>query len=313
MALYVGIDVGKSTLEVALGARGQVFTQANEQCALEGLAKRLLELKPALIVLEASGGYERMVLAELTLAKLPVQPINPRQARDFARALGRLEKTDRVDARMLAEFAQRINPPLRELPDEQTQALAALMARRRQLTEMLVAEGNRLAMTPKALRPDVRLHIDFLRKRLDHLDQDVERKLQELPLWREYQELLKGVPGIGPVTCATLLADLPELGRLNRRAIAKLVGLAPIARDSGKYRGQRKLWGGRAKVRSTLYMATLSAARHNAALNGWYERLLAAGKPSKLALAACARKLLTILNAMLKQRAAWRPPCPSPA
>jgi len=311
--LYVGIDVAKRSLEVALGAGGEVLSESNDVQGCARVRRRLSGLKPELVVLEASGGYERGLVGELGAAGLPVVVVNPRQTREFARALGRLEKTDKVDALMLAEFAQRIEPEVRQLPDEQTSALAALMARRRQLLEMLVAEQNRLGQAPQLLHHELRSHIDFLRKQLHHLDQELDQLLRNSPLWREQDDLLRGVPGIGPVTCATLLADLPELGRLSRREIAKLAGLAPLSRDSGSFRGQRKIWGGRSKVRPTLYMATLSAVRYNPVLKAFHERLRAAGKPPKLALVACMRKLLTILNAILKHRAPWKAPCPIPA
>lgn len=308
-AVYVGVDVAKRSLEVGVRPAGAGFSESNDGPGCTRLAQRLAALRPALVVVEASGGYERALVGELGTAAVAVVVVNPRQTRDFARALGRLEKTDRVDALMLAEFAERVKPEVRPLPDPQTQALAALMARRRQLLEMLVAEQNRLGQTPPALQHDLRSHIDFLRKQLHGLDQDLDQLLQQSPLWREQEDLLRGVPGIGPVTCATLLADLPELGRLSRRAIAKLAGLAPLARDSGALRGRRTVWGGRAKVRATLYMATLSAVRHNPVLKAFHDRLRAAGKPNKLVLVACMRKLLIMLNAILKHRTPWSPPC----
>lgn len=311
--IYVGVDVAKRTLEVGVRPAGASFSESNDGPGCARLAQRLAGLQPALVVLEASGGYERALVGELSTAGVAVVVVNPRQTRDFARALGRLEKTDKVDALMLATFAERVRPEVRPLPDPQAQTLAAVMARRRQLVEMLVAEQNRLGQAPAALQPDLRSHIDFLRKQLHHLDRDLDQLLQQSPLWREQEDLLKGVPGIGPVTCATLLADLPELGRLNRRAIAKLVGLAPLARDSGPLRGRRTVWGGRAKVRATLYMATLSAVRHNPVLQAYHRRLRDAGKPNKLALVACMRKLLITLNAMLKNRTPWSPSCRVPA
>jgi transposase len=312
-AVYVGVDVAKRSLEVAVRPGAEVFTESNDPGGCMRLVKRLTALRPLRIVLEASGGYERALTGELVAAGLPAVVVNPRQARDFAKALGRLEKTDKADALMLAEFAERIKPEVRQVPDEQTRALAAVMVRRRQLVEMLVAEENRLGQAPKALKHDLRSHIDFLRKQLHQLDQDLDQMLHQSPVWCEQQNLLKGVPGIGPVTCATLLADLPELGRLSRREIAKLAGVAPLARDSGALRGRRTVWGGRAKVRTTLYMATLSAVRYNPVLRAFHGRLRAAGKPNKLVLVACMRKLLTILNAMLKHRMPWRPLCPIPA
>lgn len=312
-AVYVGVDVAKRSLEVGVRPSGESFSESNDPQGCARVARRLAELNPALVVLEASGGYERALTGELGTAQVRVVVVNPRQTRDFARALGRLEKTDKVDALMLAEFAERVRPEVRELPDQQALALAALMARRRQLVEMLVAEQNRLGQAPAALKHDLRSHIDFLRKQLHRLEQDLDQLLHQSPVWREQEDLLKGGPGIGPVTCATLLADLPELGRLSRRAIAKLAGLAPLARDSGAMRGRRTVWGGRAKVRATLYMATLSAVRHNPVLKAFHGRLRAAGKPNKLTVVACMRKLLIILNAMLKHNTPWRSPCPTPA
>jgi len=308
-AVYVGVDVAKRTLEIGVRPSGESFSESNDPPGCARLAQRLPRLNPALVVLEASGGYERALTGELGTAGLPVVVVNPRQTRDFARALGRLEKTDKVDALMLAEFAERVQPEVRQLPDQQALALAALMARRRQLVEMLVAEQNRLLQAPAVLQHELRSHIDFLRKQLYRLDQELDQLLHQSPVWREQEDLLKGVPGIGPVTCATLLADLPELGRLSRRAIAKLAGLAPLARDSGAMRGRRTVWGGRAKVRATLFMATLSAVRHNPVLKAFHARLRAAGKPNKVALVACMRKLLIILNAMLKNRTPWSPSC----
>jgi transposase len=308
-AVYVGVDVAKRSLEVGVLPAGESFSESNDAQGCVRLAQRLAQLSPALVVLEASGGYERALTGELGTVQVPVVVVNPRQTRDFARALGRLEKTDKVDALMLAEFAERIRPEVRQLPNQQALALAALMARRRQLVEMLVAEQNRLGQAAAVLKHDLRSHIDFLRKQLHRLDLDLDELLHQSPIWREQEDLLRGVPGIGPVTCATLLADLPELGRLSRRAIAKLAGIAPLARDSGAARGRRAVWGGRAKVRATLYMATLSAVRHNPMLKAFHLRLRAAGKPNKIVLVACMRKLLIILNAMLKNHTPWSPPC----
>jgi transposase len=233
-AIYVGVDVAKRSLEVGVRPRGEVFTESNDQDGCARLAQRLAQLGPALVVLEASGGYERTLTAELGGARVAVVVVNPRQTRDFARALGRLEKTDQVDALMLAEFAERIRPQVHELPDEQARALAAVMVRRRQLVEMLVAEQNRLGQAPQALQHDLRSHIDFLRKQLQQLDQNLDQLLRQSPLWCEQENLLRGVPGIGAVTCATLLADLPELGRLSRREIAKLAGVARWRATAGR-------------------------------------------------------------------------------
>ena len=309
--LFVGIDVSKRTLDVALGAGGELLRMENSARGIAALVERLAGLAPALIVLEASGGYQTALVGELAAAELAVAVVNPRQVREFARATGRLEKSDALDARVLARFAERVRPPLRELPDELHRELKALMARRRQLVEMLVAEENRLQQAPAVLHHQLRGHIDYLRKDLHQLNRDLDRLLRSSPLWREQENLLRGVPGVGPVLCATLLAELPELGRLSRREIAKRAGVAPLARDSGTLRGQRSVWGGRASVRAALYMATLSATRHNPVVAAFHRRLRAAGKTPKVALVAAMRKLLIILNAMLKHRTAWRPPCPA--
>lgn len=309
--LFVGIDVSKRKLDVALGASGELLEVENQARAIAALVERLATLKPQLIVLEASGGYETALVGELAGAQLPVAVVNPRQVREFARATGRLEKNDALDARLLAQFGERVQPAVRELPDEQGRELKALMARRRQLIEMLVAEENRLKQAPSALHHQLRSHIDYLRKDLHRLNRDLDQLLRSSPLWREQENLLRGVPGVGPVLCATLLAELPELGRLTRREIAKLVGVAPLVRDSGTLRGRRVIWGGRARVRSALYMATLAATRHNPAIAAFHGRLRAAGKSPKVALVAAMRKLLIMLNAILKHRSAWRPPCPA--
>jgi transposase len=249
-------------------------------------------------------------VAELGAAGLPVVVVNPRQVRDFARATGQLAKTDALDARLLARFAERVQPPLRALPTPAERELKAVVARRRDLVEMLTAERHRLGSAPKVLHREITAHIRWLEARLKERDRDLDRKLRGSPLWQEKEDLLRGVPGVGPVLCATLLAELPELGRLDRREVAKLAGVAPLNHDSGRLRGQRTVWGGRAPVRAALYMATLSAVRFNPALKAFYRRLRSAGKPPKLALTAAMRKLLVILNAMLKHRTPWSPPCP---
>ena len=260
-------------------------------------------------MLEASGGYETALVGELVDAKLPVVVVNPRQVRDFARAIGQLAKTDALDARVLALFGERVRPPLRALPDEVGRELKAVTARRRQVVEMLVAEQNRLGQAPRMLHHQLRAHIDYLRKDLVRLNRDLDQTLRRLPLWRETEELLRSVPGVGPVLARTLLAELPELGRLSRREIGKLVGLAPLNRDSGMMRGRRTIWGGRASVRAALYMPTMVATHKNPVIAAFYNRLLAAGKPGKVARAAAMRKLLTILNAMLKHHTRWSPLC----
>jgi len=309
--VYVGIDVSKARLEVALGATGKLLEVANDAGGIASLVARLVELAPALVVLEASGGLQTALVAELGAAGMPVVVVNPRQVREFARASGRLAKTDALDARVLALFAERMRPEVRRLPDAQELELKALVARRRELVEMLTAERNRLGSTPKLLHKEITAHIGWLEGRLKERDRDLDRMLRSSPLWREREDLLRAVPGVGPVLCATLLADLPELGALSRHQIASLVGVAPLNRDSGSMRGRRTVYGGRAQVRAALYMATLAAVRCNPALKDFYPRLRSMGKPAKLALTAAMRKLLTVLNAMLKHRTPWSPQCPA--
>lgn len=257
-------------------------------------------------MLEATGGLEVALLSALAAAGLPVVAVNPRQVRDFARASGQLAKTDRVDAHILAQFAEAIRPPVRPLPDEQTQALAALVTRRRQLLEMLQAEKNRLRLTAAPIRRRVQTHITWLKRELAALDKDLTRTIRTSSVWRERDDVLRSVPGVGPVFVSTLFAHLPELGTLSRKQIAALVGVAPFARDSGSLRGRRMIWGGRAPVRAALYMATLVATRYNSVIRTFYQRLCQAGKVKKVALTACMRKLLTILNAMLKTGTVWQ-------
>jgi transposase len=304
---FIGIDVAKRQLDVAERPSGERWVAANDVGGIAGGVERLRGAGPiALIVLEATGGYEIPVVAALTAAGLPVVVVNPRQVRDFARAVGQLAKTDAIDAAVLAHFAEAVRPEPRALPDELTQTLQGWLARRRQLLEMLLAEEQRLDRASRAIRPQIQQHVEWLRSQL----RDVDRALQELirtsPVWRENENLLRTTPGVGPVLATTLLADLPELGRLNRRQIAALVGLAPLNWDSGQQRGTRHIWGGRAPVRTARYMATLAAVRCNPVIRAFFERLNAAGKPRKVALTACMRKLLTILNAMMHQRVGWQ-------
>lgn len=309
---FVGIDVSKATLDVALRPSDKTWQVSNDDAGISELVTRLKEHKIQLIVVEATGGWELAVVSALVEAGLPVAVVNPRQVRDFAKSLGRLAKTDRLDAQILAHFAEAVHPEPRPLPDAQTRALQALLVRRRQLTEMLVAEKNRRSLIHPDFLSDLQEHITFLEERLDQLTQQLRSLLADSPCWREKDELLQSVPGVGYVTSATLLAELPELGQLNRKKIAALAGVAPFHRDSGVYRGKRTIWGGRASVRSTLYMATLSATRHNPIIKEFYERLIQAGKPAKVALTACMRKLLTILNAMMQSGKAWQANLASP-
>jgi transposase len=305
--VFIGIDIAKADLVVAVRPTGDRWALANSEAAWPPLVARLQALAPRVVVCEASGGYEVPLASVLAAAGLPVVVVNPRQVRDFAKATGTLAKTDRLDAGILAHFAEAVRPAVHPLPDAATQLLAALMARRRQLVEMLTAERNRLGLTPGALRAELRDHIADLERRVADLDRDLDQQLRASPVWRAQEDLLRSVPGVGPVTARTLLAALPELGTLDRRAIAALVGVAPLARDSGTLRGRRSCWGGRAVVRTALYMATLTGVRFNPILAAFYARLVAKGKSKKLALVACMRKLLTILNAMVRSKTRWAP------
>jgi len=310
---YVGIDVAKATLDVAVSPTAERWTLAYTEREVAGLVRRLTGLHPALVVLEATGGLEGPLVGALATAGLPVVVVNPRQIRDFAKATGTLAKTDALDAAVLAHFAAAVRPTPRPLPDAATQTLAALVTRRRQLVEMLTAERNRLGSAPRVLRAEIQAHLTWLQRRLARLDTDLGQAIRTSPVWRVQDDLLRSVPGVGPVLSATLLASLPELGTLNRKAIAALVGVAPLNRDSGTLRGRRRVWGGRAAVRAVLYMGTLVAVRHNPVLRAFYQRLRAVGKLPKVALTACMRKLLTILNAMLKHQTPWSPAYAHPA
>lgn len=303
--IFIGIDVSKARLDVAMRPTGDSDSAANDELGIKALVRRLAPMKPALIVLEATGGLERPVTRALASAELPVVVVNPRQVRDFAKATGQLAKTDSIDAVVLARFAEAVRPAVRPLPDEVTLELRALIARRRQITEMIVAESNRLSGASKALKKRIDAHIRWLQAELGRADKDLDQSIGQSPIWCENQDLLKSVPGIGPIVSRTLLAELPELGELNRKQIAALVGVAPFNRDSGKLKGRRAIWGGRATVRAALYMAALVASRRNAVIRVFYKRLRAAGKAPKVALVACMRKLLTILNAMIKHKTRW--------
>jgi transposase len=319
--MLVGIDVAKADLVVAVRPTGERWTVANNEAGVGALVERWRGEAPRLIVLEATGGYELLCVGALAAAGLPVVVANPRQVRDFAKATGQLAKTDRIDADVLALFAERVRPKVRPLPDADAQALDALLARRRQLLDVLQAERNRLGQVSgrgrQPVKKSLKAHIAFLERQLRIADTDLGAMVRESPAWREKDDLLQSVPGVGPVMSLTLLADLPELGRLSRREIAKLVGVAPLSRDSGTLRGRRFVQGGRATVRAVLYMAALVAAKRNAVIRAFYQRLLAAGKPKKLALVACMRKLLTILNTMARTGARWTvgytPPAVAPA
>lgn len=307
--MFAGIDVAKAELVVSVIPGEERFSVGNDERGVGTLVERLRSLAVELIVVEATGGYELLCVAGLAAEGLPVVVVNPRQVRDFARATGELAKTDRIDADILARFADRVRPAVRLLADADAQELDALLSRRRQLLEMLQAERNRLGQVFGRGKPQVKkslkAHIAYLERELRITDTDLGEMVRKSPSWRERDELLQSVPGVGPVLSLTLLADLPELGRLSRREVAKLVGVAPLSRDSGKMRGRRFVQGGRAGVRGVLYMGALVATRRNALIRAFYERLLAAGKPKKLALVACMRKLLTILNAMVRHGKPW--------
>lgn len=306
MSEFIGIDISKSRLDIAAHASAAGFAVDNTEAGLVQLCERLGALKPELVVMEASGGYERLCTAALANAGFNVALVNARQVRAFAQATGVLAKTDRVDARVLAHFAAAVRPPVRALPDAQQQALGELLARRRQLVSMLVMEKNRLAQARDGrVRRDITSLITILKKRVAGCDDDLQQLIQASPLWRAHEDLLRSFNGIGPVSAHTLTADLPELGALNRKQIASLVGLAPIARESGSWRGRRSIFGGRGQVRAALYMATLAAIRSNAGIRAFYQRLRQAGKPPKVALVACMRKVLTILNAMVRTHTRW--------
>lgn len=307
-SLFIGIDVAKDHLDVHILPTGEAFRLPHDGPGLTTLLDRVRPLAPTLLVLEATGGYEIPVAATLAGAGLPVAVVNPRQVRDFARATGQLAKTDPLDAHVIARFAQAVRPTPRPVPDEQARALGELVARRRQLVDMLGAELNRrrLLREPR-VRRQLDAHIGWLEDALRRLDHDLTTLLRATPAWREAEDLLRSVPGIGPITATTLIASLPELGRLDRRRIAALVGLAPFARDSGAFRGRRMITGGRAPIRKVLFMATLTAIQHNPAIAAFYRRLVATGRPGKVALTAAMRKLLTILNAILRDRRPWIP------
>ena len=304
---YIGIDVAKDHLDVHALPSGEAWRSANDPDGIDALVARAAELGPALVVLEASGKYEAPCAAALAAAGVPVAVVNPRQTRDFGKSTGQLAKTDSLDAAMLALFAERVRPEPRALPDAETEALQAILARRRQLITMLVSEKNRAHMAAPSVRKSIAKHVRWLEKELGAVDDDLRQAIRESAAWRVKDDLLRAVPGVGRVLATTLLADLPELGRLNRREIAALVGVAPLNRDSGRHRGERSVWGGRATVRTALYMGALAAVRSNPPVKALYERLVAKGKPKKVALVACMRKLLVTCNAVVRDGQAWSP------
>ncbi len=305
VSVFVGVDVAKAELVWAARPSDASGAVPNDEAGIARLVDAGQRLAPTLVVLEATGGHERALVAALAAAGLPVVVANPRQVRDFAKSTGQLAKTDRLDAQILALFAERVRPEPRPLPDAAAQGLIGVLARRRQLLERLTAERNRLGTAVPVVRRSLTAHIRWLERQLDDVDRDLDAAVKASPVWRAQEDLLRSVPGIGRVVSRTLLANLPELGRLNRTQIAALVGVAPLARDSGTLRGRRLVWGGRAPVRAVLYMGALVASRRHPVIRAFYTRLVAASTPKKLALTACMRKLLTILNAMVRRNTPW--------
>ncbi len=303
--IYVGIDVAKDRVDVAVRPSGKVWSVSYDEVGVDGLVADLNSLAPEVVIAESTGGLELALVAALAAASVPVAVINPRQARDFAKSTGQLAKTDRLDAQVLAHFGEAVRPPMRALPDADTHALGSVLARRRQVMDILVAEKNRLGRATAEVRPRIQAHITWLEDELGDLDTDLRDRVRKSAMWREKDDLLQSVPGVGQQVSLTMLAYLPELGTLNRKQIAALVGVAPFNRDSGPRRGRRSVWGGRARVRSALYMGALVASRRNPALREFYQRLLDAGKPKKVALTACMRKLLIILNSMMRTGERW--------
>ena len=303
---YVGVDVSKENLDMVAYSTGETRRFGNDEAGIAEATTWLKQVNPAITVMEATGGMEVSLYIALQEAKLPVAVINPRQIRDFAKSMGILAKTDKVDARVLARYAATIQPEARPLPDEAVRQLNTLVTRRRQLVGMIIAESNRATITrDKTMKQRIHAHIDWLKQELAGIDKDISQMMKENPIWHAKDKLLQSVPGVGPVLSATLIAELSELGNLNRKKIAALVGVAPLNRDSGKHRGERSIWGGRCSVRQPLYRATLTAARFNPNIRSFYERLLTNGKTKKVALTACMHKLLMILNVMLKHNSYW--------
>lgn len=304
--IFVGIDVSKAWLDVAIHEQEEIFRVSNDEAGMASLVKRLKKWKPTLIVLEPSGGFEMLLVAALSQARLPVVAINAKRIRDFARATGQLAKTDKLDAKVLAHFAAAVRPPLRSLRSEEEEQLAALLIRRKQVLDMITIEKNRLVTVRAKMRSDIEAHLHWLSRSVKELDKEIEEFVKGTSIWKEKDTLLQSVPGVGPVTSATMLGMVPELGQLNRQEIAALVGVAPMNKDSGQKQGKRRVFGGRADVRSVLYMAALSAKKFNPVIRKFYERLLQHGKEKKVALTACMRKLLVILNAMMRSQQPWR-------
>jgi transposase len=304
---FVGIDVSKAELQVAMRPEGKSMTFANTEDGIALLIEFLKPLCPSLVVLEATGGLEISLVNAMAVKELPVVVVNARQVRDFAKATGKLAKTDRIDAEVIAQFADALRPPVRPLKDEEAQRLHALNSRRGQLVGMIRSEQNRLSSAPKWTQQEIQSHLQWLKKALDKMDKDISDLIKGSPMWREKEAILRSFKGIGPVTCATLLAALPELGTIGSKSLSALIGVAPLNRDSGQFQGKRAVWGGRDNVRSALYMATMSAIRFNPTISSFYNRLKGAGKPHKVAMTACMRKTVVILNSMIKNKAYWHP------
>jgi transposase len=305
--VYVGIDVAKEKVDVAVRPTGESWEANNDEKGRKKLVRRLRKLSPTLIVMEATGGYETELALALTQASLPVRIVNPRQVRDFAKGKGLLAKTDRLDAGILAEYAETYRPQARPMPDAEAREMAALLSRRRQLMDMRTAEKNRLEQARGQIRKRILAHLTWLESEIERIEKDLDEGIRKSPLYLDRHERITSVPGVGNQTALSLILNVPELGTLDRKQIAALVGVAPFNRDSGKRRGKKSIWGGRAQVRAVLYMAAVVASRHNQVMRAFYKKLLAAGKPKKLALTACMRKILTILNAMTRTRSSWMP------
>jgi transposase len=304
--VFIGMDVSKATLDVAVRPTGEEMSFANTEDGVAAMTDFIQSFSPRLIVLEATGGWEAVAVSALAAKGLPVVVVNPRHVRNFAKATGLLAKTDKIDARTIARFAEAVKPEVRPLKDEEARRLDAFLARRRQLLQMSTAEKNRLVLVPRWTKKDIQAHIEWLEKELDKVNRKLQKLIQKSPLWRERNEILQSVKGVGPAMSITLISDLPELGALSRKKIAALVGIAPLNRDSGKYRGRRIIWGGRSQIRVVLYMSARAAIRFNPVIRDFAERLKKAGKPYKVVVTACMRKLLTILNTMVKNGTRWQ-------
>lgn len=305
-AMWIGIDVSNESLDVATRPTGEFWSVSNTDKGILGIVARLQPLSPEMIVVEATGGLEAPVVTALTSAGLPIVAVNPRQVRDFAKASGRLAKTDKIDAHVIAHFGEAVRPDIRPVKDKELQELTGLITRRRQIIDMLTAEKNRLKRASKQVAKDIEAHVAWLQKRLDRIDAELLKRIKKNPLWHEKDVICRSVPGVGPILSMSLLANLPELGKVSPRQVSALVGVAPFNHDSGKYRGRRFVWGGRANVRAVLYMATLIAIRFNPRIKAFYEKLINNGKKPKVAITACMHKLLIILNAMVRDGTTWQ-------